>query len=198
MATPSDQELALARVYSAAILELAEAKGEADSLLAELLDLSAYLAKDPEFDAFFRSPMLDPEAREKSIERIFRGKASDLLVDSLQVLNRKGRLDLFRSIAETYRLSHQGLRGRAEVRVTTAVPLNKKLRARIKGLADAYTGKDAVLVETLDESILGGMIVRIGDQKLDGSITARLRKLGESLVERASRQLYGGASYVTE
>ena len=198
MAKPSDQELALARVYSAAILDLAEAKGEADSLLAEMLDLSAYLAKHPEFDAFFRSPMLDVDAREKSIERIFRGKASDLLVDSLQVLNRKGRLGLYRTIAEAYRLSHQTLRGRAEVRVTTAVPLNRKLRARIKGFADEYTGKDAVLVETLDESILGGMIVRIGDRKLDGSLVAKLRTLGESLVERASREVYGGATYVTE
>ena len=198
MATVSDKEFALARVYSAAMLELAEAKGEADSLLAELLDLSAYLAKNADFDAFFSSPMLDVDARTKSIERIFRGKAGDLLVDSLQVLNRKGRLGLFRSIAETYRLAHQGLRGRAEVQVTTAVPLGKKLRARIKDLTDKYTGKDTVLVETVDESVIGGTVVRIGDKKFDTSVASKLRKLSDSLRERASYEIHGGKSYVME
>lgn len=198
MPTVSDKELALAQVYSTAMLELAEAKGEADSLLAELLDLSAYLAKNADLEAFFYSPMLDVDARAKSIERIFRGKAGDLLVDSLQVVNGKGRLGLLRSIIEAFRLAHQKLRGRAEVHVTTAVPLSKKLRARIKDLTDRYTRKDTVLVETLDESVIGGMIVQIGDKKFDASVASRLRRLSDSLLERASYEIHGGKSYVTE
>jgi len=198
MATVSDKELALAQVYSAAMLELADAKDEADSLLAELLDLSAYLATNADLDAFFLSPMLDVDARAKSIERIFRGKAGDLLVDSLQVLNRKGRLGLFRSIVETYRLAHQKLRGRVEVHVKTAVPLGRKLRARIKDLTDRYTGKDTVLVETVDEAVIGGVVVQIGDKKFDTSVASKLRRLSDSLLKRASYEIHGGKSYVTE
>jgi F-type H+-transporting ATPase subunit delta len=198
MATFNDKELALARVYSNAMLQLADAKGEADSLLEELLDLSAYLDKNAELDAFFSSPTVDTGARERSTEKIFRGRASELLVDSLQVLNRNGRLDLLRAIAETYRLAHRELRGLVEVQVRTAVPLTDELRASIKDLFGKYTGKDAVLVEGLDESVIGGMVVQVGDRKFDTSVASRLKKLNDSLLERASHEIHGGKSYVTE
>jgi F-type H+-transporting ATPase subunit delta len=198
MATFNDKELALARVYSNAMLELAEAKGEADSLLEELLDLSAFLDKNAELEAFFSSPTVDTEARERSTEKIFRGRASDLLVDSLQVLNRNGRLDLLRAIVETYRLAHGELRGLVEVQVRTAVPLTDELRASIKDLFGRYTGKDAVLVEGRDESLIGGMVVQVGDRKFDTSVASRLKKLNDSLLERASLEIHGGKSYVTE
>ena len=77
MPTVSDEELAVARVYSEAMLGLAEAKGEADSLLEELLDLSAYLETNPEFEKFLTSPMVDPDKRRGTIERTFRGRASE-------------------------------------------------------------------------------------------------------------------------
>ena len=180
------------------MLELAEAKGEADALLAELGSLSAYLDENREFDTFLSNPTVDVDAREKSLERIFRGKVSDLLVDSLQVLNRHGRLELIRAVTQTYRLAHQRLRGRVEARVRTAVQLTRKLRARISEWVGVHTGMEAELVETVDESLIGGMVIEIGDRKFDASVAARLRGIGESLLQRASREIYGGRSHVAE
>ncbi len=196
MAGLSDKELALAQVYSTAMLELAESKGEADSLLEELLALAALVEENAELDAFFSSPTVDPDSREKSIERIFRGRASDLLVDSVQILNRKGRLGLFRGVAETYRVAHQELRGRVEVNVTTAVPLTDSLRARIKGAIGEYAGKEAMLVEEVDESIIGGVILQIGDEKFDAGLASRLVHLGKTLSDRASKEIHGDRSHV--
>ena len=198
MATASDQEITLARVYSDAILQLAEAQGEADSLLEELLGLAAYLDETPELATFFSSPTVDAGVRQKAIEEWFRGRASDLLVDSLQVLNRKERLGLLRTLAETYRLGHEELRGQIDVHVRTAVPLSRAARARLKEVASAHAGKEAKLVEQVDESILGGMIVRIGDEKLDTSVAHRLGRLGQMLADRASLEIHSGKSYFTE
>ncbi len=92
MAGTGDIEMALARVYGDSMLELAEKQGEADSLLEELTDLAAFLDRDAGLDAFFMNPTLDENAREKSIEKMFRSRASDLLVNSLQVLNSKGMI----------------------------------------------------------------------------------------------------------
>ena len=101
MPSVSDKEITVARVYSGAMLRLAEAKGEADSLLGELDELVGFLS----------SPMIDPDLRKGSLEKLFRGKVSDLLVDSLQILNEKVRLDLIRAVAQTYRADHAELRG---------------------------------------------------------------------------------------
>ncbi len=197
MPAVSDKDLAIAKVYSGSMLALAEARGEADALLAELFDLAAYLDKDPEFDRFCSSPMIDSMARERTIEKLFRGKASDLLVDSLQVLNRKERLGVLRAVVEGYRLDHEELRGVVDVHVRTAVPLTKTLKKQIREVAGRYTGKTAQLVETVDESIIGGMIVNIGDQKIDASVTSRLTRLGEALARRASQEIHSGKEYVT-
>ena len=198
MAGVTHEQLAVARVYSTAMLELAQAQGEADSLREELLDLVAYLDRSPELDSFLARPTVDVAARCASIEKIFRGRASDLLVDTLQVLNRKERLGLLRGVAETYRLAHQEMRDLVDVHVVTAAPLTKKSRAKLKEITTDYTGKQARLVETVDESIIGGMIVRVGDEKFDTSVSSRLKKLGASLAERASHEVHGGKTYVAE
>lgn len=198
MPAVSDKELAIARVYSASILSLAEERGEGDTLLKELLELAAYLDKDASFDEFLSSPMIDSSARQRVIEKLFRGKASDLMVDSLQVLNRKDRLGILRAVGEAYRLDHEVLRGVVDVYVRTAVPLTGALKKKITEVAGRHTGKTAQLVETVDESIIGGMIVKIGDRKIDASVASRLCKLGQLLAERASQEVHSGRDYVTD
>ena len=124
MAEVDDEQLALAGVYSRAMLELAVSSGEADTLLEELRELSALAEENADFEAFLSSPTIDAEVREQSLEKLFRGKASDLLVNSLQILNRKERLGLVRAVAESYRLAHEELRGQIDAHVRTAVKLN--------------------------------------------------------------------------
>jgi F-type H+-transporting ATPase subunit delta len=198
MAGVSDQEVTIARVYAKAMLDLAQERGEMDTLLAELTGLAAEVEKNPKLQAFMTSPMVDAPARARAIENLFRGKASELFVDSLQVLNRKGRLGLLRSVAEVYRLEHEDRRGRVEVHVRTAVPLTQKLRRRLKEALDAHTGRETDLVEAVDASLLGGVVVRVGDEKFDTSVATRLRGLGGALLERASHEIHTKRTYVEQ
>nr|MDP9122938.1 F0F1 ATP synthase subunit delta [Acidobacteriota bacterium] len=105
-----ERELGVGRVYARAILDLAESQGAAESLLGELTDLAAYAAGNPEFESFLTSPLIEDGARVDVLEKIFRGRASDLLVDALQVVNRKGRIGLLRAIAQAYRQEYRALR----------------------------------------------------------------------------------------
>lgn len=190
------QELAVARVYAQAMLQLAKTRGETDSLLAELLDLAALVDRDGDVRTFLTSPSVGAEGRRLSIEKLFRGKYSDLFVDSLQVLNRKGRLGLICTVAETYRLFHEELAGRVEVLVRTAAPLTEQARARLKEVATKHAGREADLVETVDESLLGGLALQIGDEKLDASLATKLKTLGAALLDRASREIHGGRTFL--
>lgn len=196
MAGATDIELALAKVYSKAMLDLAESQGQADDLLDELLALMEMLDKNAQLDAFMSSPTVDVAARAQTLEEAVRGKASDLLVDSLQVLNRKERLGLLRAVCETYRLAHEELRNIVDVHITTAVPLSDTLRAKIREVASKFAGKAAELVERVDESVLGGLTMRIGDEKFDTTVAMQLRQIGEAMQERASHEVRGGKAYV--
>jgi F-type H+-transporting ATPase subunit delta len=198
MAKIDDQELAIAGIYSEAMIRLARQKGEVDTLLQELMELASLLEREPSFAAFVFSPTIDEDAREVSIEKLFRGRASDLLVDSLQILNRKGRMALLPAVIEAYRLDHEELRDQIDVHVRTAHPLTDAQRATIKEIASRHAGKEAILVEEIDEEVIGGLILQIGDRKFDCSIASELRQLSGALSERASREIHSRKIYAAE
>jgi F-type H+-transporting ATPase subunit delta len=192
-----DRQTAVARVYADALLGLAERRGEADELRDELAAVAAEVERDDALRAFLVTPLVDAEARAASLERIFRGRASDLLVDGLQVLNRKGRLGLVPAIAAVYARAHNQLRGRIEVAVTSAVPLDDEQRAAVAAAVARRSGRRALLQETVDPALVGGMVIQIGDQKADASVASRLHALSDALLDRASREIQAGGQIDT-
>lgn len=189
MARFDDEMLAVARVYADAMLELAEKRGEAESLNDELAELARLYERDPGFRDFVTSPLIDAEEREGSIERVFRGRASELLVDSLQILNRKGRMALVPAVAEVFRRLYRAHLRQVEVDVISAVALSDGQRERLEAAIRRRTGREAMLSESVDPSLLGGMVVRLEDQKIDASVATQLERLSETLLDRASREL---------
>lgn len=194
----NDRELSIARIYSKAMLDLAEQQGEADSLLEELQGLVEYLGSNPELEQFMASPLVDDEDRGKVLEKAFRGKTTDLLLDSLQVVNRKGRLSLLRAIVEGYRTEHRELRGMVEARVRTAIPLSDALRARVRESVARHTGRQPVLIEKVDPALIGGIVIEVGDEKIDGSVSHKLSELGKALELRASQEILRSRTYVSQ
>jgi F-type H+-transporting ATPase subunit delta len=194
----NDREMSIARTYSKAMLVLAEQQGAADSLLEELQGLVEYLGRNPELERFLASPLVDDKDRGTVLEKAFRGKTSDLLLDSLQVVNRKGRLSLLRGIVEGYRDEHRELRGMVEARVRTAVPLNDALRARIRESLVRHTGLQPVLIEKVDPALIGGIVIEVGDEKIDGSVSHKLSEIGKALELRASQEIVRSRTYASQ
>jgi len=198
MANVSEREMEVGHLYAKAILDLAEEKGQADELLEELGEVLKALDRSPELEEFLSSPLVDDEIRAKVIDDVFQGKASDLLVDSLKVVNGKGRLGFLRAIVEAYRIAHRALRGVVDTHVRTAVPLTEELRARLKSSIAGFTGKSPNLIERIDPSLIGGMVVEVAGQKIDASVASRLRGVSEALLRRASQEIHSGRTYIAE
>ena len=196
MATASDKEMAVARVYGDALLELARQQDVTDALGEELRDLRTLLDESPGLHDYLVSPTVDESARAATLEKALRGRASDLLVNALQVMNRKGRLGIMRSLVSAYELALEDFKGRVLVEVRTAVPLSDELRTQLQSAVSGYAGRQADLVERVDPEIAGGLVVRVGDQKLDMSVRTRLRLLAQKLADRASVEIHSKRSYV--
>lgn len=195
MARLDEMELAVAGVYARALLALASDRAEADQIEGELTDLAGLLAANPGFESYLASPLVDDEGRTATLEKALRERASDLVVNTIQVMNGKGRLGLLRALAEAYRLENEHQRGEVDVEVTTAVELSDELRRRIAITASRYSGRTARLVEKVDPVLLGGLVLRIGDRKIDSSLARQIHDAREGLFERASQELHGEKSY---
>ena len=195
MARIDEQQLAVAGVYARALLGLALDREEADDIERQLADLVGMLEASPELEAYLSSPVADDEGRAAALEKALRGRASELVVNTLQVMNAKGRLALLPALAEAYRLANEHRRGEVDVEVTTAVELSEDLRRRIAVSASRYAGRTARLVERVDPDLLGGLVLKIGDRKIDSSLARQIHAARENLFERASQELHGDKSY---
>jgi F-type H+-transporting ATPase subunit delta len=198
MASIDEREREVGRLYAEAILHVAEEGGQAESLLEELNGLVEYLDRNPEFEGFLASPLIEEGPHAQVIEDAFRGKASDLLVDSLLVINRKGRLSALRAIAVAYRAALRNLRGWMDVHVRTAVPLTEPLRARLNQVLAASTSRRPTLIEKVDPALIGGLVIEVEGRKVDASVASRLHDLSEALLARASREIHSGKAYVAQ
>ncbi len=194
MPTIDDTAVAIARVYADALLDSAEAAGEADALMVELSDLLALLGHDKDFAGFVYSLAVDDDARREVLEKL-RGKLSDRLLNTLQVLNAKGRMLLFPQVCEQYRLMLEAARGEVDVYVTTAVPLPARLRSRLEVVLAQLADRKPRIIARVAEEMIGGMVVQVEDDKFDVTISRQLRRLHDDLVERASREIHSGKRY---
>lgn len=192
MAEAKDKLIAVADEYAGAALALAEEQGVSEQLLAEWGEVVAMIQADESFAGFLASPVIDRERRGEVLEKAFRGRISDLGLDTMLVLNRKGRADLLPLVHERFRLALDRKHNEVDVHVTTAVPLTESHRKRLGEMVTQYTGRKPRFVEEVDPRVIAGLKVQMDDHLLDDTAAHHVRNLRHKLFERASRELHKG------
>jgi F-type H+-transporting ATPase subunit delta len=185
--------LRIARVYAASLLKAAESKGLIDQLQESfdtLVGDPLRQSEDASDPAALMASGAIPKARKAEvIEQVFRGKAEDLFVNFLLVLNQHNRLAILRPVAAMYRELRDEFHKRVRVLVRSAVPLSDEQRERVKQLAAEYFDLTPVLVEQVDAELLGGVQLQVRDQMIDLSIRSRLDTIKQQLIARSSHEI---------
>jgi F-type H+-transporting ATPase subunit delta len=199
MSNPTHDEARVAEVYASALLTLAQERGEEARIADELSQLASLVKTDARIADFFSSEAVDASRRHELVESLLRGKASDTLVDTLQVMYRKGRAGLIRAVERAYHAMLEKLRGRIEVVVSSATKLTAAQEARLRQAIKSKTGKEPELIAEIDPDLIGGLVVKVGgDKKLDASVREKLRQMTKAFRERGSRELQRIDEYVLE
>jgi len=184
------QERRIARVYAEALLNAAEQHGEVDEVKGELHELvEETFRRQPDFEAFLASGAISKNSRRQVLESVFTGKSSELLFNTLMVLNEHDRLFLLRALALTYNQMLDQRRQRIPVRVTTAVPLTEAQTNRLLAFLRDRLRLEPILQTGIDPAILGGMMVRVGDWLFDGSVRNELETIRKQLMARSSHEI---------
>ena len=197
-AESSNQEIAIARVYAQALLALAESQGQGDAVLEELASMAVELDSDPAFANFLSSPLVDTQERRQSLDRMFKGRMNETLLDTLQVMNSKGRSGLARALVEAYSQEYEELRGQVSVAVQSAVPLTDSLRQELRQVVSSLTGKTPQLKESVDPELLGGLVLQVADSRFDTSVFKEIKGIRQQLLDRASQEIQSGNTYFEE
>lgn len=169
----------IAKRYAEAVFDIARAHGSFDRWSTEL-EAVAQLQKDPEVAALLATPAVGLTVKESIVTRALPGLSTEA-TNLVRLLLRRGRFALAPQIADHYRLMVNEHRGITTAEVTSAVALSAEELKAIERRLSAITGRQVVAEATVDRSILGGIVARIGDQLIDASVRGRLETLRRRL-----------------
>lgn len=189
MADSFDKQLEVADVYADALFALARDADRIEDVRSELDELVKLSEMDIGFAGFLSSRALDDDHRATGLEKMFRGKLSDIVLNTLLVMNDNGRSGLLAALHHSYVLRQQAAANQVDAFVTSAVELDESQKKTITDTAAKVSGKSPIVHYRVDPSILGGLIVQIGDWRYDNSVSRKLGVVRRRLLERAERGL---------
>ena len=170
------EAITIARPYANAVFDIANDKGELKAW-SELLAVWAQCVDDTGMKAIIGNPLVSDEQRVSLLVDIAGGSVDEDAQHFLALLAENKRMDLLSEVAEIF----EQLRAEAEqvmtADVSTARALTKKQEANIAKALKKRTGRDVTLNVEIDESLLGGAIIRAGDLVIDGSALGKLNRL---------------------
>jgi len=172
----------VAKRYAKALFELAREDGRLEGCLEELKALERLLDEVPEFETVLKSPIY-PEEVKKQILRTIKDQTemSDLLFRFLGLLVEKNRTDYFRDIVRVYEKLCDEYNNIVRAEVTAATDLDERIIEKIASSIKEMTGKTVIVEFRKDPDLIGGVIAKVGDLVLDGSVRTQLRNIKETL-----------------
>jgi F-type H+-transporting ATPase subunit delta len=170
--------------YGEALFELAVSENKEDEIYAEITSLKEILADNPDFSKFMNHPNILKEDKLKMIEDVFRGRVCDELVGFLHLLVVKERYPEIDAILQCFTDLMKKHKGIGVAFVTTPKELSAPLRENVeKKLLETTDFRTMEMHYEVDESLIGGMVIRIGDRVVDSSVKTKLTKLQSDLLK---------------
>lgn len=174
--------LQLARKYSSAIFELAQEEQQLVPYGEQLRRVLDNLSTVPGIWGYFANPLIQRSDKKALLKQLFEGELSANVYHFLLLLADKRRMALYPAIVEDFEKLSNEARGIVIADVTTAHGMSEAQREKLGNKLEAVTGKTVKLRLHEDPKIIGGVIVRIGDKRIDGSVTGKLSALADELM----------------
>jgi F-type H+-transporting ATPase subunit delta len=172
----------IAKKYAKALLGIGLKDGNYEALGEDLDKMADLLGENEELRVVLRSPAFPKPAREaiarKTGENLGLSKTT---MAFMKLLIHRKRMDHFFMIAKAYRDLCDEVGGRTRATLVTPVDLPSGLVKEIKSLTESFTGKEVILSLEKDPSLIGGVLMKIGDVVYDGSLKAQIAKLRDTL-----------------
>jgi len=171
------------REYAVALFTLSEEKNISDSVLDGLHLLRDTFQTVPDYEAFLSSPAIPKNTRLQAIRDAFDASAPEYAVSLLSLLCESGKVGLFHGCVTEYEKLYESSRARGRVIVTSALPLTGKECSALIAKLEKRSGRHLTACYRVDPAIIGGLIVEIDGQIIDGSVKHRLENIKEVIDE---------------
>jgi len=180
----------IARRYAEALINAAQQEGVVEPVLEELAEIERdILQAYPRFAEILASARVSSAEKDRILLDLFNNRASSLVLRFLRVLNRHERLGLLRVVIREARAIWDQRNHRIPVRVHSAVPLDEDQLNSLRDRLARLIAATPILNVSTDPSLIGGLVVQIGDLRYDASVKSRLLQLRQRLIEGKTHEI---------
>ena len=191
---------AIARRYAGAMFELARKQDSLERTLDDVQEIARLFSRRT-LAYLLREPKVPAQRKEKVLREALSSRVLPISLNLTLLVVQRGLVDLMPNIAAELRQMVLDYRNQATAEVTTATQMDEQQQALVKQALEKRTGKTILLQTRVDPDILGGVVARVGDQVIDGSVQQRLQALKRQLltgVAMSSIDVLDGANLSTE
>jgi len=171
----------LPKRYATALFNSAVKHNVAEEVRDDGASFEALFDADAEFRNYLLSPQVLGIEKKGILEKVLRGRVSDLFMNFLLLLIAKGRFNYVDEIIDAYHYLYEHAQGILEIQVMTAIPLDDDLQQQLKVKLESQTNVEIRLATRVDPSIVGGVVLKLEDKIIDGSIRHYLETLKRDL-----------------
>ena len=167
--------------YTNVLFDLAMEEDHPEEIGEELATIAAILEQNPEYKIFLTSPQIAKEDKIRSVDKIFGDQIEKTTKNFIKVLIENGRSAYLPEVAKVYKKLLREHLGIVYVEAITAVPMDEDQKQRLIEKLEQRLHQRVELNNLMDENIIGGMKIRVGEKSLDASVSSRLRTLQSEL-----------------
>ncbi len=160
--------------YAKSLYELAKENKSEKEILEELMSLGEILNENSDFLKLLTSPAIAFSEKKELVSAVFKGKLSDYVESFLLLMTEKGRASSFLGACTAYKEIFNEENGICEAEVTSVIELSTEQQQALSAKLSTLTGKKISLKLKIDTSIIGGLIVKIGNEQIDNSVKTKL------------------------
>ncbi|MCX7305734.1 MAG: F0F1 ATP synthase subunit delta [Hyphomicrobiales bacterium] len=184
MAQSSSPVSGIAERYAGSLYELAFQTGAVEQAETDLARFEGMLAESADLERMIKSPVFSAEEQLKAVAAIAdKAGIAGLVGNFLRVVAQNRRLFAIPAMIKAFRAIAADARGEVAAEVTSAHPLSASQHDELKAALKSVTGKDVAIAATVDPSLLGGLVVKIGSRQIDTSLKTKLNSLKLALKE---------------
>ncbi|SDS39289.1 ATP synthase F1 subunit delta [Gramella sp. MAR_2010_147] len=169
-----------AQRYAKAILSLAKDKNSAEAVNEDMISISKTVLNSRDLENMLTSPVVKDSIKKSALLEIFKD-LNTISKGAIDILLENGRINILHIVARQYIVQFNELNNVRQAVVTTAVPLDNELETVILAKVKELTGSKASLKSIVDEDIIGGFVLRVGDLQYDASVSRNLTRLKREL-----------------
>ena len=173
----------IANRYAEALFQLSEEENITKEIYNELHDVVEVIKNNKELDNVLKSPLVAKNEKTQLIEALFNNKINNDLKNFLKILVEKGRISSLKSIELTFKELLNDKHNIIEGTVISAIALTEKQVKELEEKLSKKYNKHVTLENEVDQSILGGVLVRLGNTQIDGSVKTRLNNIKDQLTQ---------------